>query len=301
MKTDELDIFAQVCENGVQNISKKLNLNDEAVLRAIRNLESDIGTNLFVQEDFPSTENLTAFGKAFLPLAIKIIDEITSGILDIYEKTTVLDRLIFMSSLECANAILLPSIQKIIDLIDAEKLKIDIITSPQVLYSEMAKAHILLRKREGSGSPFQDKKWSVRIGQGLFASEGYLVNIKNIPQKEKDLQMHSIIAYEESSDFEMNWHLLREYNFNPAMLVNNQTTLIAAIEAGLGIGPVWQGYEKLSRQKLYRILPEITGPDIILDFSVRKMIPNSFTILAERIAMELKSFLVDIGLEILEV
>jgi DNA-binding transcriptional LysR family regulator len=144
---------------------------------------------------------------------------------------------------------------------------------------------------------FFEKRWTVFMSQGLYASKEYMGSMYKLPTDPRELSMHSIIGYGDSFNEELyrsiNWHLSKSYKLSfldPSVMVSSQSVLMNAVEFGLGIGPLRNYCNQMIYQQLVRVLPDLNGPMVALDFGIRKMVPDEFKQLVE----DIESLMLDI-------
>jgi hypothetical protein len=300
----DLDVFIKICEVGFEEACRLLKVNKDETLNIIKRLNNFVGIELFEKDEIPSSESLTVAGKTFLSSAIKITNEASSGLFNIGRKLIFPNRLVIRSSFGYAKTLLLPVIYKALEAGTIDKLKFDIMTQTPQTKGNAINTHVLFHNMKKVDSLFFDKRWSIRLPQGLYASEHYLSDA-GMPRNIEDLENHSIIAQGYNFDYEVhnidNWHLTGNYGLkklDPSIVISSRTVLITAIETALGIGPVVDCHEKLGYMKLSRVLPEIKGPDVILAFCVNKMLPKYLIRSVDKFEIALTTMLSDIGLEI---
>jgi DNA-binding transcriptional LysR family regulator len=275
-------------------------------VKIISNFQRGLGFKLFVDECRPSAETLTTDGKNFLPAVDDLIDVYVKGFLDVYANEQVCSVLKIRSTFSFGKNLLLPCMTAMNSSALFEHIGVDLQTSSNKKHSvEDICSHILFKNLNSVDNLFFERKWALHLEQGLFASEGYLLDVGTCPKKESDLSAHSILGYGDSCDRNkykiMNWHLSGKYGLGPiepSILISSPSVVIAAVEASLGIGPVVAAHERLGHKKLFRILPHISGPPLTIDFAVRKRLPKDFEEFASRLSGYLLETIDRIGLEI---
>jgi hypothetical protein len=300
----DLEIFIKICEVGLQEACHALKLDKYEALNVIKRINKFTGAELFQRDEIPSQENLTMSGKIFLPSAIKITNEAINGLFNIGRKLISSNRLVVRSSLGYAKTLLLPVVYRAFESGTIGKLKFDIITQTLQSGGNAMNTQVLFCNMKKTDSLFFNKRWSIKLTQGLYASEHYLSDV-GMPRNAEDLLNHAIIARGQNFDYEVhkidNWHLTGQYglkNLEPSIIISSRAVLITAIEAALGIGPVVDCHEKLGYMKLSRVLSEIKGPDIILDFCVNKMLSKYLIRYVDRFEAMLTTMLSEMGIEI---
>ena len=153
-------------------------------------------------------------------------------------------------------------------------LNINIFVGDELPSATENSAHIHFR-------PFDHKdhfirKWYIQYTHGLFASPLYLKE-HGTPENREDLKKHKIIAYGKHtfSYFEdINWHIKGKYQglprLKPYLTMNNTNSIYKAAAKGLGICSTSIEANKIEKDSLVRILPEIQGPVIKTYFTLRK-------------------------------
>jgi hypothetical protein len=158
-------------------------------------------------------------------------------------------------------------------------------------------SHVLFKPMNMFDRIFFEKRWTISMSQGLYASDEYMGSTYQLPTTARELSMHSIIGYGDSFNRELyrllNWHLSESYSLSfidPSVMVSSQSVLVNAVEFGLGIGPLRNYGNHGICQELVRVLPDLNGPVVTIDFGVRKMLPD-----------EVKSLVVDVENSMLNV
>ncbi|MDR0640115.1 MAG: hypothetical protein LBF65_00010 [Holosporales bacterium] len=280
MNFSQLGFFEKVCRDGFSEACREFQCDPNRGLSYLQELQRCLGFVLFEGDDEPSRETLSSEGRSFFPSARRLVDSYVSGILDVHESNQRDDILVVRSTFSYGKNLLLPCIAKMTTSKDWQHVGIDLITQKRVGSNDNAEAHVLFMNYRDSDYLFFDRKWTLVLSQGLYASEGYLLDIGNYPKTPEDLSSHSILGYGDVFDRDaykrLNWHLSGEYGLSemePSILISSPGVITAAVEANLGIGPVVDSHVQFGYQKLFKVLPEVTGPPIVLDFAVRKKIP----------------------------
>lgn len=283
--------FNQACESFAVGRNNARNM--------IKELESYFGFDLLVNE------HLTENAISILPYAKAALSEIAEGMLKVCEKAANNNVLIIRSSFSYGKSVILPAIADIGEKEEFSEAKVDLITGSNSYRRDIMNTHVIFHEISKNENMFFDTKWSVKIEQGLYASEGYLSDIGHVPQNPEDLKLHSVLAHGEFFDSEIykdsNWHLSGKYGFGdvePSMMISSQTVLVSAIEANLGIGPIVLHNDKIAQSKLVRILPHIDGPVIMMSFSVRRSIPDELNAFAKELEKTILNKLLELKLEI---
>ncbi|MDR1233671.1 MAG: hypothetical protein LBJ92_00770 [Holosporales bacterium] len=275
----QLDFFEKVCCKGFSDACREYQFELSDGIGFIQELQKSLGFVLF-EDSATSCDTLTSEGSSFLPSARKLIDDYTFGLLDVYESNQKNDLLVVRSTFSYGKNLLLPCISKIAESSDLGNVGVDLITQKRLRGTDNAEAHVLFMNYTGNDQLFFDRKWTLSLDQGLYASEGYLLDIGNYPKTPEDLLSHSILGYGDVFDRDiyksLNWHLSGSCGLcelEPSILFSSLSVITAAIETDLGIGPVINAHIQFGHKRLFRILPDVDGPNIVLDFAVRKRIP----------------------------
>lgn len=300
-----LDLFVKVCENGFYKSCADFSMEEDDAMQNLKDLQNHIGFDLFSWTEIPSADSLTKSGVSFLGNAKSIMTNLLDGVLDVCNNK-IENNLIIRSSFMDGKSILLPCVSEIGECNKFSDINIDLVTCESFENYDDINAHVLFHEMSKADKIFFEKRWSVKMGQGLYASEDYLIDIGSYPQKPEDLFMHSILGYGDAFDGEIykatNWHLSGKYGLceiDPSIMISSQTVIIAAVEANLGIGPVVDHHDKIGYKKLFRVLPEIVGPPLIVDFAVRKKISDHFKNCIDEVEEKILNKLKDIGLEVI--
>jgi DNA-binding transcriptional LysR family regulator len=247
-------------------------------------------------------DTLTVDGCNFLPAVDHLISHYSDGYLDVYGNNGDDVALKVRSTFSYGKHLLLPCITRMHDSGDLDDSGIELMTNKNVSKIGSVDSHIVFKNLMAMDRLFFEHKWSLQLEQGLFASEGYLVDTGNYPKKIEDLSSHSILGYGETFDQDtyriLNWHLIDQYKLEPSMLISSPSVIIAAVEANLGIGPVIYDHEKFGYDKLFRIIPEVSGPPVTLDFAVRRKLSGKLREMVENLEILLLSEIERMGLKI---
>ncbi len=297
--------FIKICDVGYERALEEFSLTYFDMRNLLTTLGDFLGGNLFEDLDYPSRDNLTQLGKTFLRLARKFVDNLLTGFLDNVntqdDKTTINIKSDILSS----KNFLLPIITDIENQERYQRFKLRLFSSDNNDRFLNTGLHVIFDKLSGSGNLFYRKLWSVKMEQGLYASERYLYDTRNIPIKKEDLKNHSILGIGDSFDLEsyscINWHLSEKYMgfpITPAVLVNSQAVMLAAISADLGIGSIMY-YQRKEGKNLVRVLPKLKGPSILVSFAIRRKLPEIYQDCIDEIETSLLCMLQKHNLEII--
>jgi hypothetical protein len=220
---------------------------------------------------------------SFLPRASRIINELIESAITDVQQPGVNDGVIIRSNPLEGKFLLLPNIVKLKTAQKYSHIHIELFTHEEGEDVDMMNSHVLFKNMGVRDRLFFERRWAIKIDQGLYASEGYLYDVGIFPKTPVDLQKHSILGYGDSFNpaiYEsMNWHLSSKYgllDLEPSIMVSSRAVLMNAVEFDLGVGPIADYRSGMSRKKLHRVLPQIKGPQMIIDFAVRKFLPDRF-------------------------
>ncbi len=297
--------FIKICDSGYERTLKEFSLTYFDMRNLLTTLGDFLGGDLFEDLDYPSRDNLTQTGKTFLRLARKFVDSLLTGFLDNIntqdDKTTINVKSDILSS----KNFLLPLITDIENQKRYQKFKLRLFSSDNDDSIFNTGLHVIFDRLSGGSNLFYRKLWSVRVGQGLYASERYLLDTRNTPVEKEDLLNHSILGVGDSFDSEsyscINWHLSEKYmgfSITPAILVNSQAVMLSTISADLGIGSVMH-YQVGERKNVVRVLPNLEGPPFLITFAVRKKLPEIYQECIDEIETKLLCMLQRFDLEII--
>lgn len=297
--------FIKVCEFGIFATMREFSLNKSECDDIISSLQIFLNDPVFLDLQNPSLENLTEKAKIFFPGAKKIVSDLFSDFMKRSENNKNNNIVKIKSDILSGKNIILPSIARL----ESDKKHLDtnieLFTCEEHERLDSMNMHIIFHDMEKADKIFFERKWSLKIGQGLYSSKNYLHEARNIPEMPEDLLNHAIIGSGDSFDQEIysytNWHLSPKYmglEITPAIMINSRSVLIAAIEANLGIGPVIEYHNIIQNENLCKILPEIKAPPITIDFAVRKNLNESYESCVKDIEKEVLLEIKSLGLEI---
>jgi DNA-binding transcriptional LysR family regulator len=182
---------------------------------------------------------------------------------------------------------------------------IELQTYEEFTEEEFRSAHIFLGQMDGKNTILFEKQWTALATQGLYASKVYLEDVGEPIDSAKQLVKHAILGLGNSFNRDeykrQNWHLSDEFDLGfvePSMIINSQSALMNAVETSLGIAPIRDYYCKISQTTLVRVLPEIEGPVIKIDFAIRKFLPQHIRNLVQKIEQEILSIVLELDLEV---
>lgn len=301
----EIEAFLRTAECDASYAAAVLGKSELDICLAIEKLQKSVLTDLFTEPLRPSKNTLTDFGKIYIEYAKSALLNLQNGILAVLNHGTYTDNIskITINLYQTVGKEVLTD--SLIELLHQENFKdiqLDIITSNNQHDECQLKFHIMFGHISPNYKKFFKTKWSAVIKQGLYASENYLKDVGS-PKAVYDLIDHTVIvcgdSFKDVTESEYNWHLRNDYGlpkFIPSIVVSNQALIYAAVNADLGIGPLFCHQSR----HLQRILPWISGPVSILDFAVRIDIPEKIQkyicIFDEILQIKLKS----VGIEIMK-
>lgn len=300
-----LDFFVNVCEKGFYRSCADFSIEEEYGMQNLKDLQNYIGFDLFSWNEIPSVDCLTKSGVSFLGNAKNMMKYLLDGVFEVCNDK-IDNNIIIRSNFLDGKSIIFPVIFDIGETNKFSDINIDLVTCESFENYDDINAHVLFHEMSKADKIFFEKRWSVKMNQGLYASEDYLIDVGHYPQKVEDLLMHSILGYGDAFDNEIykatNWHLSGKYglcDIEPSIMISSQNVIIAAVEANLGIGPVVNHYDKIGYKKLFRVFPEISSPTLIVDFAVRKKIADNFKDCINEIEEKILEKIKDIGLEVI--
>ncbi|MDR1034854.1 MAG: hypothetical protein LBL32_02880 [Holosporales bacterium] len=263
----------------------------EEGMMVIRDLQESWGIDLFTHGIQPSIETLTDSGRNFLPSVDKLLLNYINGFLDIYnhkEEENISRILRIKSTFSYGRNLLLPCISMMHDTNTFRNFGINLLTNKDYCKIGNIDSHVVFKNLVAIDRLFFNHKWTLRLSQGLYAGEGYLLDTGGYPKEANDLTSHAVLGYGDVFDKDeqrsVNWHLYGQYGIcklEPSILISSPSVVIAAVEANLGVGPVVNDHERFGYKRLFRIVPDISGPVITLDFAVRKKLPGDLAEVAE--------------------
>jgi DNA-binding transcriptional LysR family regulator len=303
-----LNLFIKVCDIGFYEACDELGLDYERGKNNLEELEKSLGFRLFEYNEHDPIGSMTNKGELFLPKAKEFVGNLIDCALLDSDSDSDSDwkGIIIRASPLNGKNFILPFLEEIDWQKECSRSFVDFYTYEDYSDEEFVNAHILFCNMTKADKIFFDKKWSVEMEQGLYASEEYLKDVNMIPKTPEDLASHSVIGYGDSFDKEiyksLNWHLSGEYgieSFEPSIIVNSQSVLMKMVEFDFGIGPVLDYHNKISEKKLVRVLPDIKGPVKTIDFAIRRSIPNRFKALVDDIENKILNAVLDLELKVL--
>jgi DNA-binding transcriptional LysR family regulator len=304
MEFRRLSFFKSVCVSGFVKACQESRYPLEEGMLSVRDLQESLGFDLFTDDAQPSAETLTEDGKNFLPSVDNLLLDYADGFLSVYNHRGKPDTIKIKSTFSYGKNLLLPCITVIHEAGSFEQLGIDLLTSKDDRNVGNIDSHVIFKNLMATDYLFFDHKWTLKLGQGLYAGEGYLLDTGGYPKDFENLQDHSILGYETSdknAQRAVNWHLFGQNglsNLEPSILISSPSVIIAAVEANLGIGPVIDDHEKFGYRRLFRVIPEIHGPPITLDFAIRRKLPDRIGSAAKELENVLLREINRLGLEV---
>ena len=85
----------------------------------------------------------------------------------------------------------------------------------------------------------------------------------------------------------------------PAMMINSRSVLMAAIRTHLGIGSVIEYQRPSDMEGLCRVLPNLKGPPVTVDFFVRKNLNKRYLEYVDCLEQEMLKAIAEAGLEVI--
>lgn len=284
MDIQDLKFFVSIFETSFVDACVEHGIDKNEAIKRIVEMQKYLGFDLFLC-DLKTAGNITVSdltenSKTFLKLAIRIINNISENIVGVFDdKSFDFDDtvLIVQSSFSSGKNIVLPVMLQMQNNQLLLNKHINLVTHRHLNKTSFLNTHVILDELSENDEIFFQKRWSAIIGQKLYATSEYLNDVGNSPKKPEDLFVHSILAHGTFAnidyDRKTNWHISGCYGLpklEPSIMLSSMIVLVAAVEENLGIGPVIDCYSKEIVKNLIHILPDITGPDMLLDFAVRK-------------------------------
>ncbi len=275
----EIEAFIRTSERDASYAAAILGKNELEVCLAIERLQKLLFVELFSDSFHPSRNTLTDCGRIYLEYARAALFELQNGILITLNHKYTTSKMTLLSiklSHTIGKEIVSSSLLSLLNNDSFKNVCLDVVATSSSHDKCPLQFFIVFGHLSPNFKQFFTTKWSAVITQGLYASEKYIKDVGN-PHNVHDLLDHTVIVYGDSFhdiyDSPYNWHLRNDYGipkFVPSIVLNNQLTMLSAINANLGIGPSFC-YQS---QHLVRVLPWISGPAATLDFSIRKDIPE---------------------------
>lgn len=301
----EIEAFLRSAERDASYAAAVLGKSELDVCLAIEKLQKLVLAKLFTDPLNPSRNNLTVFGKIYMEYAKPALFNLQDGILAVLNHKSDMDDISKISINLCPTIrkeVLTDSVIGLLNDESLEKICLDIVTPNEQFEKNPLKFHILFGNVSPNYKRFFKTKWSAVITQGLYASENYIRDV-GFPKNVHDLINHTIIVCGDSfrnvSENEYNWHLRSDYGlpkFTPSIVVSTQPSLFSAVNADLGIGPLFCHQS----QHLCRVLPWLSGPVSILEFAVKKDIPEKLQRHVEVFNNVLQTKLKAVGIELMD-
>lgn len=270
----------------------------------VRDLQESLGFALFTEDSQPSAETLTEDGKNFLPSIDNLLLDYASGFLDVYNCKGMPDAIRVKTTFSYGKNLLLPCVTIMHDSGSLEHLGLDLLTNRDSRGIGDIDSHVIFKNLMAMDHLFFDHRWTLKLDQGLYAGEGYLLDTGGYPKGFEDLTNHSVLGYgttDRDAQRSVNWHLFGQNglcNLEPSILISSPSVIIAAVEANLGIGPVVDDHERFGYRRLFKVIPDVSGPPITLDFAVRRKLPDGVGEAADELERVLLMEIARIGLEV---
>ncbi|MDR0695258.1 MAG: hypothetical protein LBF56_00580 [Holosporales bacterium] len=299
--------FISVCSIGFQAACSEFAFPAEIGRSAIERVQNLVGLQLFTYDKARLIGDLTAAGMSFLPRAKRIINELIESSITDDKHSDIDSGVVIRSNPLEGKFLLLPNIVKLKMAQKYSHIHIELFTHEEEGEDvDIMSSHILFKNMGIRDRLFFEKRWAIKVDQGLYASEGYLYDVGIFPQTPADLQKHSILGYGDSFNPEiyesLNWHLSQEYgllNLEPSIMVSSRAVLMNAVEFDLGVGPIADYRSEMSSKKLHRVLPQIKGPPMIIEFAVRKFLTDRLRPCIEDITNMLLNSIRELNLELI--
>jgi hypothetical protein len=300
----DLFFFIGVCDNGFENTCKLYGIEFSEGICILSRLSHCVNFEIFKSRDGAVFDKITESGSIFLHTARRIADDILCCTLhahDIHNKDFVVIR---VNALD-AKHFVLPCLAEL----TSNKLPrecLNLLTYDDYSENMALNSHVLFKPMNMFDKIFFEKRWTVFMSQGLYASEEYMGSMYKLPTSTRELSMHSIIGYGDSFNRDLhrllNWHISERYGLSfldPSVMVSSQSVLMNAVEFGLGIGPLRNYCNHGTCQELVRVLPNLNGPVVTIDFGVRKMVPDDVKQLVVDIEDLMLDFVRRMGLKVM--
>ena len=301
----DVAFFVKLCEVGYEKALKALSVSEIEANEMISSLQSFVGGQLFKDKNNMSVKNLSEIGKIFLPSAEQMVNDLLLSFSN--DPKELNDNVVKVKAdVLGGKNIILPLINDLERISGTSDINIEMFTHEDHEKVKTSDMHVIFHKMEKADNLFFDRHWSLKINQGLYASKGYLQESGNTPSKPEDLLQHAILGLGDTFDRDIysytNWHFSGKYlnvRLNPALMINSRSVLLAAISAHLGIGPLVEYQNVLENKELCRVLPEIKGPPIVIDFAVRKDLSKRYLDHISSVEKKMLEKISKMGLEVI--
>ncbi|MDR1333320.1 MAG: hypothetical protein LBJ69_02870 [Holosporales bacterium] len=301
----DLVFFVEACDYGFDDTCRKFGFGREDGLLILTRLSNSFNFKIFKSKKGMMRAELAHGGELFLETARKMSVDLLRCTL-LADDSSYDDYVVIRTDALDGKHFILPCLSRLKAGKAATEARMELLTYEDNSKDVMLNSHILFRGMNRFDQIFFEKLWTVRMSQGLYASEEYLNDVGQVPENPEQLSRHSILGYGDSFDVEyyksLNWHLSGSSvlgSLKPSIMISSQAVLTNAVEFNLGIGPVRNYYNRISDKKLTRILPDVEGPTISIDFAVRKFLPARFKSLVDDIESTILGIVHDIGLEVI--
>lgn len=303
MKIKALKTFLLLANNNCDfSVYKVLGLPRATMWAHITEIENETGLKLINRRK--QNNSLTEEGRGFISCAQKIIRIYEEGISTIKnqpDKKAVYEGNIIISTTKAVSSTwLMTSIKEFYE--KYPRLKVNIVADDHLDKQLENTADIFVRPI-GFIEDIE-RKWYISYHHGLFASKEYISKY-GMPTSPSDLLNHSVMGYgeHEFSYFEnINWHLKgKGYNLpklNPTLTINSTTALFKAACESIGICSAPVESNKIFKESLIRVLPEIEGPIVNTYFCVKKNVNRAKERNMQVFNDFLRTYLSKLGVEI---
>ena len=299
--------FVKVCELGYERAKQELGISSVDADSMITSIQSFIKEPLFLGSELPTFDNLSDRGKVFLPVAKKMVSDLLPGF---SQNATAMNGgenlLKVKADVTNGKNVVLPSITNLEHKARNLGINVELFTHEDHKRLKNLDMHVIFHNTEKADKLLFDKRWSLRVEQGLYASERYLKDSGNIPESANDLLSHAVLGLGDSFDRDVysrtNWHLSEKYmgiQLTPAMMINSRSVLMAAIRTHLGIGSVIEYQRPSDMEGLCRVLPNLKGPPVTVDFFVRKNLNKRYLEYVDCLEQEMLKAIAEAGLEVI--
>ncbi len=297
--------FTKLCETDFEWAVKSLAISETEAMEMLSSVQSFVGGQLFNEKTNPSSKNLTEKGKIFLPAAKKMVSDLLANISNTSNEANQ-NIIKVKADILGGKNVVLSAINDLERGTEKPKMDIEMFTYEDNENLKTSDMHVIFHSMEKADNILFEKRWSLRVDQGLYASKEYLQESGNIPTKPEDLFQHAILGIGDTFDRDIysytNWHLSGKYmniRLNPSMMINSKSVLIAAISAHLGIGPLVEYKNILTNKELVKVLSDIKGPPVIIDFAVRKNINEKYLEHINSLEQKMLNKIDEMGLEVI--
>ncbi|NWG47477.1 MAG: LysR family transcriptional regulator [Alphaproteobacteria bacterium] len=271
MDWDKARVFHAVAQAGsFTHAGTVLGLSQSAVSRQVSSLESSLGVPLFHRHARGLL--LTEAGERLYETTQDVFSKLALAELVLKESTErPAGKLKVTATTALGATWLTPRIREFLD--RYPEIELELLLDDRGLDLAMREADIAIRLRE----PVQldlVRRPLFTLRFRLFATKAYL-DANGRPESARDLLEHDIIGYTRlpaKYDLGLNWHIDElqrggayvdggEARIEPRLVSNNFISILRAIEAGVGIGPL-PDYLAADSDELECVLGELKGPDI---------------------------------------